>query len=87
MDLPKIAERCPKQIELEAGKKYAFCTCGLSSNQPFCNGSHKGTGFSPIVFEAAETKSAHFCQCKRSKNQPYCDGTHKTLAPAEPRIA
>ena len=83
MDEAKIADTCPKQVELEKGKKYAYCTCGLSENQPFCDGKHKGTKFVPIVFEAEEPKSAHFCQCKRSGKEPYCDGTHNNLGDSE----
>jgi CDGSH-type Zn-finger protein len=79
MDLPKIAEKFPKQVELEAGKKYAWCSCGLSDNQPFCDGKHKGTGFAPIVFECEQSKTAHFCQCKKTQTGPYCDGTHHQL--------
>jgi len=79
MDEAKIADTCPKQVELEEGKKYAYCTCGLSANQPFCDGQHKGTSFVPVVFTAEETKTAHFCQCKRTAGEPYCDGSHKGL--------
>lgn len=79
MENAKIADTCPKKVELEAGKKYAYCTCGNSANQPFCDGQHKGTEFVPIVFEADETKEAYFCQCKRTGNGPYCDGTHNSL--------
>ena len=83
MDQPKIAACFPKQVELEAGKKYAYCTCGQSESQPFCDGNHKGTNFAPIVFEAEESKTAYFCQCKHTGNAPECDGTHKTVAPPE----
>lgn len=76
MDQPKIAARFPKQVELEAGKKYAYCTCGLSENQPFCDGRHKGSTFVPHVFTAEESKSCYFCQCKRTGNAPLCDGSH-----------
>ena len=79
MDQPKIAACFPKQVNLEEGKKYAYCTCGLSENQPFCDGKHKGGTFNPIVFTAAETKTSFFCQCKRTGNAPQCDGTHKSL--------
>jgi CDGSH-type Zn-finger protein len=82
MDQPKIAARVPKQVELEAGKKYAYCTCGLSENQPFCDGKHKGTSFVPQVFTAEESKSCYFCQCKQTQAAPYCDGSHKQC-PAE----
>ncbi|MEZ6095807.1 MAG: CDGSH iron-sulfur domain-containing protein [Pirellulaceae bacterium] len=79
MDLPKVAAACPKQVQLEAGKKYAYCTCGLSANQPFCDGQHRGTDFTPLLFTADETKSVHLCQCKQTGRQPMCDGSHKKL--------
>ena len=62
-----------------SGKTYYYCTCGLSENQPFCNGSHKGTGFSPLKFEAKETKKVYFCGCKHSSNDGLCDGSHSNL--------
>ena len=80
MDLPKVAGTEPAKVELEAGKKYAYCTCGLSESQPFCDGKHKGTEFVPHVFEATEAKTAYFCQCKKTGDQPNCDGSHKGLA-------
>lgn len=83
MDQPKIAACEPKKVELEAGKKYAYCTCGLSANQPFCDGQHKGGSFVPMVFTAEETKTAFFCQCKQTGNAPACDGTHKSLRDAD----
>ncbi len=79
MDLPKVAAKVPVKVELEKGKKYAWCTCGLSDKQPYCNGAHKGTDFRPLVFEAEETKTAHLCQCKATKNPGFCDGSHKAL--------
>ncbi len=77
--LPKIAARAPIQIELEAGKDYFFCTCGLSANQPFCDGTHKGTGMKSFKFTAEKSGPAWLCQCKQTKNQPFCNGTHKTI--------
>ncbi len=79
MATPKIADKQPIAVELEAGKTYAWCSCGESSNQPYCDGSHKGSEFSPVVFKAEETKTAYMCQCKHTANPGYCDGTHKTL--------
>ena len=79
MDLPKVAAKVPVKVELEEGKKYAWCTCGLSDQQPYCNGAHKGTEFRPMVFVAEETKTAHLCQCKATKNPGFCDGSHKGL--------
>lgn len=80
MDKPKIAGLSPCQVEMEQGKKYAFCTCGLSESQPFCDGKHKGGPFTPLVFEAEETKQVFMCACKQTGNSPYCDGTHNQLA-------
>lgn len=77
--LPRIIARKSLAIELEAGK-YFWCSCGKSAHQPFCDGSHKGTGFQPVKFELPEKKTVHLCQCKHTKNPPFCDGTHKTLA-------
>lgn len=79
MDLPKVYAKTPIRVELEKGKTYAWCTCGLSDNQPWCNGSHKGTDFAPKVFVAEETKTAGMCQCKATGNPGFCDGAHKGL--------
>lgn len=79
MELPKVYAKAPIKVELEEGKKYAWCTCGLSDNQPWCNGAHKGTEFTPNVFIAEETKTAHMCQCKATANPGFCDGAHKSL--------
>ena len=79
MSEPNIAQRNPAVLDLEPGT-YAWCQCGESSNQPFCDGTHKVKGiFTPIVFKVEEKKKAALCQCKNSGNKPYCDGTHKTL--------
>lgn len=78
---PKIAGRQPVAVELEAGKKYAFCACGESANQPFCDGSHKQTSFTPLVFTPEKPGEAHLCMCKRTGNAPYCDGSHQKLPP------
>ena len=75
----KIAQKSPYAVELEAGKKYAWCACGLSGKQPLCDGSHKGTEFAPMVFEADESKTAYLCGCKQTSGQPFCDGTHSGL--------
>ncbi|KAJ1443810.1 iron-binding zinc finger protein, CDGSH type [Ochromonadaceae sp. CCMP2298] len=79
MATPTIADKQPKRVELEAGKTYAWCACGQSSNQPFCDGSHKGTEFEPKVFKAEETKTVSMCMCKHTKNPGFCDGSHKAL--------
>jgi CDGSH iron-sulfur domain-containing protein 3 len=81
----KVAKRGPYGVRLEEGKTYYYCTCGMSKNQPFCDGSHNvfninnGTNFEPLVFTAAETKTVWLCGCKQSNNLPFCDGTHSSL--------
>lgn len=79
MDKPKIAGTIPETILLEAGKVYAWCSCGLSNDQPYCNGAHKGTSFEPVVFESEFRQQANFCTCKLTSNPPYCDGAHLTI--------
>ena len=79
MTEPKIAQKAPYAVALEAGKKYAWCRCGLSQKQPFCDGSHKETDMKPLVFVAEKSETAYLCGCKRTNNAPFCDGTHKTL--------
>ncbi|MFO1189456.1 MAG: CDGSH iron-sulfur domain-containing protein [Alphaproteobacteria bacterium] len=79
MTEPVVAQKAPYGIDLEKGNKYAWCACGLSQKQPFCDGSHKVTELRPVVFTADESKKVWFCGCKHTKKQPYCDGTHKGL--------
>ena len=79
MSEPKIAAKEPVCASLEAGKTYAWCRCGLSRSQPFCDGAHKSTDLRPLVWKAEETKEAWLCQCKRTGNPPFCDGTHEKL--------
>lgn len=79
MQKPTIADRKPKVVNLIAGKRYCWCSCGLSANQPFCDGSHKGKGFVPVVFTAQETAEVPLCMCKHSGNRHLCDGTHQRL--------
>lgn len=75
-------ENRPRVVEEQPGRK-AWCACGESANQPYCDGSHKrlNTGCSPVVVELVEPKKVAWCMCKLTKTPPYCDGTHRTLAP------
>jgi CDGSH-type Zn-finger protein len=76
---PEVAQKGPYATDVEAGKKYYWCACGRSANQPFCDGSHKDTGIEPVVFTAEETGTLYLCGCKRTANQPHCDGSHNAL--------
>lgn len=75
---PVIFDKKPVLRTLEPGS-YFWCACGRSSNQPFCDGSHRGTGLTPVAFKIDETRDVWLCQCKHSSNKPFCDGTHKSL--------
>ncbi|HXQ41063.1 MAG TPA: CDGSH iron-sulfur domain-containing protein [Candidatus Udaeobacter sp.] len=79
MEQPVIAQKSPYQVDVEAGKSYFWCACGRSKTQPFCDGSHKGTGLTPVQFKAEESKTVWLCGCKQTKGRPMCDGTHKSL--------
>ncbi len=74
-----IAQRAPFAVDLEAGKTYAWCSCGRSANQPFCDGSHKETSMKPVKFTAEKDGKAFLCGCKATAGQPYCDGSHQKL--------
>lgn len=77
MNKPIVSQIRPKKVSLNQGEDYYFCTCGRSQNQPFCDGSHAGTGFKPKPFKAEESGDAYLCQCKHSASSPFCDGSHK----------
>lgn len=78
MSEPVCAKASPYIIELEAGD-YWWCACGKSKNQPFCDGSHKDTDFSPLKFTINEKRKYYICGCKRTANPPFCDGAHNKL--------
>ena len=80
MTEPVVAAKAPVKVSLEAGKDYWWCSCGQSKNQPFCDGSHKGSGFTPMKYTAQKSGDHWLCACKHTTKQPLCDGTHKSLA-------
>ena len=81
MSKPVTAVTHPVEVALEAGQTYYWCTCGRSRRQPFCDGSHQGTGFSPLAFKAERSERRWLCQCKRTGTPPFCDGSHDRLFP------
>ncbi|HTJ63223.1 MAG TPA: CDGSH iron-sulfur domain-containing protein [Alphaproteobacteria bacterium] len=74
-----IAQKAPYPVAVEAGKSYWWCSCGKSASQPFCDGSHKGSEFSPMQYKADASKTLYFCGCKATANAPFCDGRHAKL--------
>jgi len=80
MSNPIIADNKPVKVTLSKGQEYHFCTCGRSKSQPFCDGSHVGTSFTPKVIVSEEDGDAYLCACKHSGNKPFCDGTHKKFS-------
>ena len=78
MERPKLPQKNPYVVDVEAGKTYYWCACGRSASQPFCDGSHKTTSFTSIPFTAEKSEKKFFCGCKRTKTPPFCDGSHKT---------
>lgn len=79
MSQPIVANNKPIAVNLKAGEQYYFCTCGKSSNQPFCDGAHAGTDFAPKAFVADNDGDAYLCQCKQSAKGAFCDGSHSRI--------
>lgn len=78
-DVKVKVQRGPFAVDLEEGKTYHYCVCGRSLRQPFCDGHHAGTAFSPLAFTATATKKHYLCGCKHTKHEPNCDGEHNRL--------
>ncbi|WP_425038108.1 CDGSH iron-sulfur domain-containing protein [Primorskyibacter sp. S187A] len=78
-EAPIIAQKAPYPVDVEEGKNYFWCTCGRSSSQPFCDGSHKETGLAPMKYTAEKTGKVFFCGCKATDKSPLCDGSHSKL--------
>jgi len=76
---PVVAQKAPYPVAVEVSKTYYWCSCGLSKGQPFCDGSHKGTGLTPKAYTADATKTVYFCGCKAAGAAPLCDGSHARL--------
>ncbi len=79
MSTGKSTQNAPYKVEVEAGETYFWCACGMSSKQPFCDGSHKGSEFTPVKYVAETSKTVPFCGCRTSANAPLCDGSHRTI--------
>jgi CDGSH-type Zn-finger protein len=75
---PQVAQRAPFAVEVAPGE-YWWCACGRSKRQPFCDGSHKGSPFTPAKFIISEAQKLWLCGCKRTAGRPFCDGSHKRL--------
>lgn len=76
---PVIAQRTPYGVDVEADRTYYWYACGKSAKQPLCDGSHKGSEFTPMAWTAPDTKKVFFCGCKHSVGQPMCDGSHAKI--------
>ena len=79
MSEPESPQKAPYAVDVTEGETYYWCACGRSNKQPFCDGSHKGSDFTPVAFTAEKSEKVYFCGCKKSANSPLCDGTHNSL--------
>ena len=75
----KTAQNQPYAVEVQAGKTYFWCSCGISKTQPFCDTTHVITDCFPVEYVATKDEKLYFCGCKQSENSPFCDGTHNKL--------
>jgi len=76
---PIAAQIGPFQVELVEGRAYLWCACGRSKRQPFCDGTHQGTGLEPVRFVAESSGTYNLCGCKSTDDRPFCDGSHNVL--------
>lgn len=76
-----VAARAPYRVKVKAGKRYAWCACGHSKKQPFCDGAHKAKApsISPLRFTPEKDRTVFLCACKQTRNAPYCDATHVSV--------
>jgi len=79
MTEPVVAQKEPCEVDVVKGNEYWWCACGRSKSQPFCDGSHKDTGFSPLQYVARRDQTIYFCACKQTRNPPLCDDSHNDL--------
>ena len=79
MDKPQVYQKASMPVDGEKGNNYFWCSCGKSEKQPFCDGSHTGSSFTPIIYQADKTQTVYFCGCKHSNKAPLCDGSHGSL--------
>ena len=79
MSDPVVAAKEPIAVEVVEGESYWWCACGRTKNQPYCDGSHEGTGFEPVEYVAPRSRRLMLCQCKRTSRPPICDGSHDAL--------
>jgi len=84
MSTPVVARPKPYLVTVQAGRTYFWCACGRSAKQPFCDGSHQATEFTPVKFVAAADDELLFCGCKHTSNRPFCDGAHTNLPGGSP---
>lgn len=79
MDKPLVAYPLPIPVQVKKGETLQWCACGRSSTQPWCDGSHVGSGMAPVAYTATRNKIVFFCGCKHSTKGPICDGSHSAL--------
>lgn len=79
MSEPLIVQKSPYAVTVVAGQDYFWCSCGRSAKQPFCDGSHAGSGLLPVKFRAEQSETLWLCGCKHTQTPPHCDGSHQRL--------